>query len=231
MNPAELDALLRQFLVDHKLSGSEQQALMAWVDANISTEHDRSVARSRVFEAARQAIGDPTAREILGFVENALKAVVPAIGAADANEQSSSYFTPGSACLGAIVNRLNAAKESVDICVFTITDNRISDVILAAHRRRVNVRIITDNEKAFDEGSDIQKFRDAGIAVLVDESPFHMHHKFAIFDGRRLINGSYNWTRGAAEQNVENIVDTGEPVLVERFRKEFDAFWKTLSGT
>ena len=29
----------------------------------------------------------------------------------------------------------------------------------------------------------------------------HMHHKFAIFDGERLINGSYNWTRGAA--NVE----------------------------
>ena len=43
----------------------------------------------------------------------------------------------------------------------------------------------------------------SGIAVAFDSSPHHMHHKFAIFDLTRLLTGSYNWTRSAAESNEE----------------------------
>ncbi len=56
-------------------------------------------------------------------------------------------------------------------------------------------------------------------AVKVDDVPGggahglsgHMHHKFALFDGGRLLTGSYNWTRGAAETNYENVIDTTDP--------------------
>jgi phosphatidylserine/phosphatidylglycerophosphate/cardiolipin synthase-like enzyme len=53
----------------------------------------------------------------------------------------------------------------------------------------------------------------------------HMHHKFAIFDGERLINGSYNWTRGAANVNYENVVDTSASGLVAAFAAEFQRLW------
>jgi mitochondrial cardiolipin hydrolase len=53
----------------------------------------------------------------------------------------------------------------------------------------------------------------------------HMHHKFAIFDGERLLNGSYNWTRGAANTNFENLVDTGDPELIAAFAEEFKRLW------
>ena len=43
-----------------------------------------------------------------------------------------------------------------------------------------------------------------------------MHHKFALFDGRRLMTGSFNWTRSASEQNEENLIVTADPVLVAR---------------
>jgi mitochondrial cardiolipin hydrolase len=137
-------------------------------------------------------------------------------------------FSPGDACLRLIVNAFDHTKSSVDICVFTITDDRISRAILAADRRGVALRIVTDNEKAFDAGSDIDKFREAKIPIKVDMTLCHMHHKFAIFDGQRLLNGSYNWTRGAAEQNAENIVDTDNPGLVAAFQHEFDAIWSKL---
>ena len=228
MNAAELDAILRQFLVDHKLSASERQTLMAWAEKNITTEQKRGVARSRLFEAARTAVTDPAAVEVIDFLEAALKVIVPAQNTAGSAPSSAACFSPGEACLGMIVNHLINARRTIDICVFTITDDRISNTILAAHKRGVKIRIITDNEKAYDAGSDVPRFREAGIPLVVDESPFHMHHKFAIFDGQRLLNGSYNWTRGAAAQNEENIIDTDDRNLIAKFQHEFEALWTGL---
>jgi len=138
------------------------------------------------------------------------------------------FFSPGPDCLGQIVNRFLAARSTVDVCVFTITDDRIARAILDAHRRGVAIRIITDNDKTYDAGSDVERLEAAGIAVKVDRTQFHMHHKFAIFDAARILNGSYNWTRGAAESNEENIVDTGDPIALAAFQAEFNRLWSKL---
>ncbi|MFO0910406.1 MAG: phospholipase D-like domain-containing protein [Isosphaeraceae bacterium] len=124
---------------------------------------------------------------------------------------------------------LNTARQSVDICVFTITDDRISQAILAAHGRGVGLRILTDNEKAEDLGSDIARFREAGIPVCIDRSQAHMHHKFAIFDGGLLLTGSYNWI-SAAEENEENFV-LARTRHVGPFQSVFDRLWERLHAT
>jgi len=232
MNAAELDALLRQFLVDGKLSDAERKALAKWLDTNVTSEQKRGVARSRVFAAARNAVADPNAAQVIDFLEDVLKVLLPMGGNATAPSSTApdeAFFSPGDACLGRIVSRLNGAHRTADLCVFTITDDRISGAILAAHKRGVKVRILTDNDKAFDEGSDIQRFIDAGIPVVVDHTPAHMHHKFAILDRTRLLNGSYNWTRSASSVNQENIIDTGDPTLLASFQREFDSLWEKLS--
>jgi len=118
------------------------------------------------------------------------------------------------------------ARETVDVCVFTITDNVISDAILSAFRRGVSIRIISDDRKQHDTGSDIRRFVAAGIPVRVDLNRHHMHHKFAIFDHARVVTGSYNWTMGAALDNEEHIVILGEPQLISRFEREFDKLWE-----
>jgi phosphatidylserine/phosphatidylglycerophosphate/cardiolipin synthase-like enzyme len=141
------------------------------------------------------------------------------------------FFSPGEACLEHIVHRFHACRHTADVCVYTVTDDRISRAILGAHRRGVAVRLITDAEKQHDLGSDIQQFRDAGLAVKFGEAITHgdacghMHHKFAVFDGERLLCGSYNWTRGAANLNFEDLVDTGDAGLVAAFAAEFSRLW------
>ena len=123
----------------------------------------------------------------------------------------------------AIAGLLRYAARQIDVCVFTITDDRIADEILAAPRRGVAVRILTDEEKITDPGSDIKRFRSAGIAVRVDRSPHHMHHKFAVFDARTLLTGSYNWTRAASEHNKDNFIVTGDAHLVQAFSATFES--------
>lgn len=120
---------------------------------------------------------------------------------------------------------LNWPKRTLDICVFTITCDDISNIVLEAHRRGVLVRVITDNDQMKTQGSDIGKFAAAGIAVRHDNEPTHMHHKFAILDGRVLLNGSFNWTRQAVLGNQENLMIMDTPVLVADFQKHFELLW------
>ena len=79
-----------------------------------------------------------------------------------------------------------------------------------------------------DELESLNSMFQRRVAVCVDRTDAHMHHKFAVFDGQRLLNGSYNWTRSAASVNEENIVLSTEPVLVRRFLDEFDTLWQQL---
>eukprot|EP01097_Dermamoeba_algensis_P008098 TRINITY_DN5266_c0_g1_i2.p1 TRINITY_DN5266_c0_g1~~TRINITY_DN5266_c0_g1_i2.p1 ORF type:complete len:156 (+),score=26.63 TRINITY_DN5266_c0_g1_i2:48-515(+) len=122
-------------------------------------------------------------------------------------------------------NYIKNAKSSLDICVYTITDNRISKVLIDLHKKGVKVRVITDDEKADDLGSDVQEFIKAGIPVKVDRSPFFMHHKFVVIDNSILLNGSFNWTKGACFNNRENIMVTNDPAFVKPFDKEFEKLW------
>jgi len=127
--------------------------------------------------------------------------------------------------LETFLSYLGSAASTLDICVFTITDDRISNVILQVHKKGGNVRIITDNDTSVALGSDIQKFRDNGITVKMDVSPFHMHHKFAVIDKKLLINGSFNWTTSASSNNCENVMVTNNKDFVSEFSKHFDIMW------
>jgi phosphatidylserine/phosphatidylglycerophosphate/cardiolipin synthase-like enzyme len=117
----------------------------------------------------------------------------------------------------------------MDICVFTIADDSLTEGILDAHQRGVAVRLISDDDKRHDSGSDIDRLRNAGIAVVLDDSEAHMHHKFAIFDGRWLLNGSFNWTRSASRINEENLVATNDPAQLRGFAEQFEALWTRFS--
>lgn len=143
-------------------------------------------------------------------------------------ESSAYFFSPGKECKCAILDLCRTAKASMDICVFTISDNDIRDHILAAHRRGVQVRVISDNDKADDRGADTYALLDAGVPVRFDRSEAHMHHKFALFDKTSLLNGSFNWTRSASEYNHENITVVTDVLLRDKFQREFDRLWQVL---
>ena len=223
----ELDDMLRLTLEDYRLSRGERRALQATLKRWNANDQQLGLFRSRAFAIAREELSAGNADAILVWLEDVVKTLLPQ--ADDDEEEATAYFTPGDDCWQAIVRHLRRARESVDICVFTITDDRISSVIVETAQRGVAVRIITDNDKAFDAGSDIDRLRRAGLNIVVDQTEYHMHHKFALFDRRLLLTGSYNWTRGAAEYNEENLLVTNLASLVKRYAGEFDKLWNRLT--
>ena len=199
-----VDSLLLQIqssLDDIRFGDDEKHAFAQALEGTHPGDELRRRLRNRAFDLVRERLfqGESRVVELVKWLEGVAKVLDGGQVNTKAIE-SHAYFSPGLSCLDAVRNYLRRARKSIDICVFTVSDDRISSEIRAAHQRGVRVRLITDNDKEMDAGSDVEWLRDAGIPVAVDQTSAHMHHKFALIDGEWVLNGSFNWTRSASEK-------------------------------
>jgi mitochondrial cardiolipin hydrolase len=172
MTPQEIDDWLARSLDDRRFSRGERQALGELL-ATLGSAIDRDAVRRQAFEVARAALMQPDDLPVLAWLEEVTRAIRE-VGQTARPVAAEAYFSPGEDCPRAIGRLLANASQTADICVFTITDDRLSDAVLDAHRRGVAVRIIADDAKAEDQGSDVGRFERSGIPTRVDRSPFHM---------------------------------------------------------
>ncbi len=221
----EILNFLNTSVEDNYLTNSEKKALKAVIENKNPSKRELDWLRSQIFDIARSKTSGFENQQILEWLENANKLILPRFSETICCQ---AYFSPGNDCLNAINGCIGQATKKIDICVFTISDDRIRDKILLAHQRGVKIRILTDNDKSFDRGSDIHDFSEVGIPVKIDESEHHMHNKFAIIDSKIVITGSYNWTRSAAEFNNENIIVSNDKNAVLNFEKEFERLWEGM---
>ena len=219
-----LDRSLRESAQDFTLDAGEKLELRE-LGQQLDAGRIRFL-RNRAFDIARDAMrGEPGATlEVLRWLEQVVKTLDAADEAAPV--VSSAYFSPGDTCLRRLCDLMRGCRDTLDICVFTIADDRLTEAILDCHARGVQVRVVSDNDKQHDSGSDIARLRDRGVPVRLDDAPYHMHHKFALVDGRVLANGSFNWTRSATEKNDENLVVTDDANLVRVFGLQFEKLWQ-----
>ncbi|KAA9333165.1 DUF1669 domain-containing protein [Hymenobacter busanensis] len=227
---ADLDVLLdrfRQALSDISLSEAEARQLRPHVLAFGQQGGDLAQLRRQVFQLAKTQTETPLDKAIITWLTGAT-ALLPA--EATPITQTEVHFSPGEACIGAIRRFINQAERTLDVCVFTVADDRLTEALLAAHRRGVRVRLLTDNDKLFDGGSDVRQLHQAGIPVRTDRTEYHMHHKFAVADDALVLTGSYNWTRSAARYNLENVLITNDPAAVRPYAQAFGKLWAEMQA-
>jgi cardiolipin hydrolase len=215
---------LEQSIADEQFSTSEKKTLKAFVAVRQLDQDQLNFLRSKVYELANTKVTDTNYRFIIEWIRMVSNALV-----ARSIEKSDAFFSPGESCRDVIIRQISQAVKRIHICVFTISDDRISEAIMTSHRKGLEIKIITDNDKSGDLGSDIDRFAKEGIAVKMDSTPNHMHHKFMVVDDRSLLTGSYNWTLSAARYNHENIVLTQEGGVVKSFLKEFERLWNEMN--
>ena len=218
--------ILDKIFSDMKVSRSEKEALGKVLDAGNFSQSQIASLRAQLFDFAKTKVDSENDRKIIECIEEINKALLPELKPAP---EAFAYFSPGLDCLDAINREIRRAKSSLDICVFTISDNRITDEIIKAWNKGVKVRIITDNDKQYDKGSDIFQLKSKKIPLVTDHTPDHMHHKFMVADKTIVICGSYNWTRSASTRNNEDIVVLENKIIVDGFCDEFERLWKQFS--
>jgi len=217
---------LRESIADEHLSKPERQTLKTLV-AELKPDQDQlNFLRSKIYELAGEKASEANYKFILEWVKSANSTL---LNNAAPSGKTDAFFSPGDECRNTIIHQINTSISRLKICVFTISDDTITQAIVAAHKKGRAVRVITDNDKSLDMGSDIERLAKEGIEVKIDNTSNHMHHKFMVVDDLNLITGSYNWTQSAARYNHENILLTNEAAVVKSFLNEFDQLWKEMS--
>ncbi len=220
----QIQQTLEASLEDFSISRSERKELKQLLADTQGDKTAQAKIRQLAFRLATQAIeevGELTAMDWL-------QGVIKLLYSNEMKIKASAYFSPGDDCLHRIRQLIGEAQHTLDICIFTITDNRIVTKLEEAHRKGIKIRIISDDLKSDDLGSDMDRLERLGIPCRYDRTDAHMHHKFAIADANILLTGSYNWTRSASTQNNENILVTNNRKLTLSFQQEFARLWNSL---
>lgn len=142
----------------------------------------------------------------------------------------SSYFSPDRGASDVVIGFIDRCNVSIDVAVYSITHDEISDALIRAHERGVKVRVLTDKTQAGNYYADDEKMEAAGIPVIRDTVTGLMHHKFMLGDAetteRAMATGSFNWSANADLRNMENFVIIRLKYVIEEFQEEFDKLWE-----
>ena len=124
-----------------------------------------------------------------------------------------------------LIATLVKSQFTIDVCVFVLTSQALADILIKKHKEGIIIRIVTDCEKMDLNCSQIEQMRSHGIQVRHDKTSYFMHHKFAIIDGKTLVNGSFNWTKQAITGNQENVIISDDKEIVKPYIQQFCKLW------
>jgi phosphatidylserine/phosphatidylglycerophosphate/cardiolipin synthase-like enzyme len=128
-----------------------------------------------------------------------------------------------------LISLINRANRSVYVAVYSFTRDSLAAALIYAKERGVEVRVVIERERAYEQGSEYPRLKSAGVDVRLDGNPNLMHHKFMVIDGYVVVTGSYNWSSAAEERNDENVVVIFDRDVAQRFVQEFERVWQTAS--
>lgn len=147
---------------------------------------------------------------------------------------SNTYFSSNSKISDRIIKSINDSQKTIDLALYEFTSEELQKNLNSARDRGVKIRIIADRLQASDKDTVIPKLIQDGYEVKLlsgrenKTNRGSMHHKFAIFDGKLLETGSYNWTYSADNLNYENAVFTSSPELISAYQSEFSRLWEEV---
>ena len=128
-----------------------------------------------------------------------------------------------------IIAKINLSRKTIKIAIFSFTSGEIASALEAAAKRGITIKLLADKIEAASKHSEIGYLSAAGIETKLLSGKKGrrgiMHHKFAVFDEKEIITGSYNWTDNAERFNYENAIFFNDPAVVQAFSKEFDKLW------
>jgi phosphatidylserine/phosphatidylglycerophosphate/cardiolipin synthase-like enzyme len=145
-----------------------------------------------------------------------------------ASGQTEAVFSPEGSIKEVLLKEVESTTSTIDLAVREITSPEMVQALLKAKERGAKVRVIADSKQAKMKSSRITTLIQQGIPVKVLRGKDYgvMNHRFAIFDDKKVVTGSFDWSEASEKWNYENIVIIRDNEVVASYRREFDRLWR-----
>jgi phosphatidylserine/phosphatidylglycerophosphate/cardiolipin synthase-like enzyme len=160
-------------------------------------------------------------------------------------------FTSPDTSLNGLVAVIRSARQTLDIEQMTFnsawaTAGSVSPLlteVIAAAKRGVKVRVLLNDESAFNDGSTskpiniptVQLLTRAGIPAKIANVKAmgvdYIHNKGVIVDNVRTLISSINWDANSVLHNRESAVAIDSPEVAAYYAKIFDGDWTASGGS
>lgn len=123
---------------------------------------------------------------------------------------------------------INTARVSVDMAIYQLDLQNVTQALLDAKQRGCTVRIVTDIDILDDpkENPAFQKLQAAGISIVAGNSNAIMHDKFVVVDGQAVWTGSWNFTENDTYRYNNNAILIYSMELARNYTVTFEKMWR-----
>lgn len=141
------------------------------------------------------------------------------------------YFSPKDKIIqNVLVPVINKAKKYIYVPVFIITDNNLTNALISAKKRGVDVKVIVDATNAKNTYSKHSILRKENIPVKTENYAGKLHSKSIIIDDTYTISGSMNFSKSGESKNDENIIVIKNEKLTKYYKNYFLYIWNRISN-
>lgn len=120
------------------------------------------------------------------------------------------------------------AKQYIYIPIFYLTHKELTQELIKAHQRGVEIKVILDASAAKNKYSTHTYLREAGIEVKVENFGGKMHAKSMIVDDKFIVSGSMNFTKAGENKNDENTLILENAILAKQYKEHFMELWRRI---
>ena len=159
------------------------------------------------------------------------KTVIPKNKIKLKNSELEIYFSPKDKGIQkAILPLINNAHKYIYIPTFMITDKSISEALIKAQKRGIDVKIIVDALNASAWHSKHNLLRLGGISVKTENYAGKMHSKSIIIDDLYTIIGSMNFSNSGENKNDENFILIKDSDIAKTYKNFFLYQWNKIDN-
>lgn len=119
---------------------------------------------------------------------------------------------------------IDMAKTSVDIAIYQLDLDNVTQALIDAKKRGANVRVVTDVDSLNDpkENLSFKRLEKEGIRVVGGNPNGIMHNKFVVVDKAAVWTGSWNFTVNDTYRYNNNGILIPSPELARNYTATFE---------
>lgn len=116
-----------------------------------------------------------------------------------------------------IIELIENSQESIYIAMYNFSYKKFAKELSKASNKGIKITVILDKSKVEKDDKIYAFLKKNDIKVIVPD--VKLHTKVAIFDNKKLMLGSSNWTKESFKKNYEIILFTDDKKVIKNTKK------------